>query len=62
VRSGIACYSTRHKFIFDAGMIKNGDENVLTLSLPDGASGYSGRAKLPAGVYLQYDALRLEVG
>jgi rhamnogalacturonan endolyase len=62
VRSGITCYNTAHKFTFDAELIKPaGSDNVLTLSLPPGASGSSGKAKLPSQLYIQYDALRLEV-
>jgi rhamnogalacturonan endolyase len=60
VRSGITCYNTRHMYVFNADLLQVG-ENVLTLSLPTGAGGNSGGADLPSGVYVQYDALRLEV-
>jgi rhamnogalacturonan endolyase len=60
VRSGIICYNTRHLYTFNADLLKEG-ENILTLSLPAGAGGNSGGANLPSGVYVQYDALRLEI-
>ncbi|KAE9992750.1 hypothetical protein EG327_007826 [Venturia inaequalis] len=60
VRSGISCYSTRHLFVFDSSLLRSG-ENEIRLRLP-----YPMRAnetaKLPGQVYVQYDALRLEVG
>ncbi|KAF2663162.1 galactose mutarotase-like protein [Microthyrium microscopicum] len=59
VRSGITCYNTGHKFVFDSSLLKDGD-NVLTLSLPHGIT-YRNLARLPGSVYVQYDALRLEV-
>jgi hypothetical protein len=47
--------------VFDAGILKGGD-NVLTLSLPSEAMAAAPRnAKMPGLLYVQYDALRLEV-
>jgi rhamnogalacturonan endolyase len=60
VRSGVVCYNSAHKFVFDASVLKAG-ENVLGISLPKGASGGLGNAKLAKGLYAQWDALRLEV-
>ncbi|KAF2713469.1 polysaccharide lyase family 4 protein [Pleomassaria siparia CBS 279.74] len=59
VRSAVSCYNIAHKFEFDAKLLKEG-ENAFVLSLP-----YAGKdhetAVLPEGLYVQYDALRLEV-
>jgi rhamnogalacturonan endolyase len=61
VRSGVQCYNTRHKYVFDAQILKPGD-NVLTLSLPSEAMAAAPRnPKMPGLLYVQYDALRLEV-
>ncbi|KAI8934784.1 hypothetical protein NX059_008471 [Plenodomus lindquistii] len=59
VRSAVICYNIAHKFSFDAGMLKAG-ENTFVLSLPYNATNYES-ALLPESVYVQYDALRLEV-
>lgn len=59
VRSAVVCYNVRHKFVFDAGLLGKG-ENEVVLSLPWNAVDYES-AVLPASVYVQYDALRLEV-
>ncbi|KAL4955193.1 galactose mutarotase-like domain-containing protein [Aspergillus filifer] len=59
VRSAVSCYQVSAKMEFPAEWLKEG-ENVLTLHLP-----YNGTdtetAILPATVYVQYDALRLEL-
>ncbi|KAL6162418.1 hypothetical protein ACJQWK_11351 [Exserohilum turcicum] len=59
VRSAIVCYNLAHKFEFSASMLKEG-ENMFVLSLPYNATDYES-AVLPESVYVQYDALRLEV-
>ncbi|KAL6710741.1 hypothetical protein ACN47E_007798 [Coniothyrium glycines] len=59
VRSAVICYNVAHKFVFDAGLLREG-ENTLVLSLPYNATNYES-ALLPESVYVQYDALRLEV-
>ncbi|KAF1852134.1 polysaccharide lyase family 4 protein [Cucurbitaria berberidis CBS 394.84] len=59
VRSAVICYNIAHKFSFDAQLLKNG-ENTFVLSLPYNATNYES-ALLPESVYVQYDALRLEV-
>ncbi|PVI00622.1 polysaccharide lyase family 4 protein [Periconia macrospinosa] len=58
VRSAATCYTTGHKFVFAAGLLKVG-ENEMILSLPARATAPED-AVLPESVYLQYDALRLE--
>lgn len=59
VRSSVSCYNIAHKFVFDAKLLKAG-ENSLVLSLPFNATNYES-ALLPRSVYVQYDALRLEL-
>ncbi|RSM15213.1 hypothetical protein CEP52_000867 [Fusarium oligoseptatum] len=59
VRSSVSCYNIAHKFVFDAGLLSKG-ENEIVLSLPYNATDYES-AVLPASVYVQYDALRLEI-
>ncbi|KAL5389165.1 hypothetical protein DPSP01_002479 [Paraphaeosphaeria sporulosa] len=59
VRSAVICYQLAHKFVFDVGLLKAG-ENTFVLSLPYNATNYES-ALLPESVYVQYDALRLEV-
>jgi rhamnogalacturonan endolyase len=59
VRSAATCYTTGHKFKFDAKMLKIGS-NEFVLSLPPRATAPED-AVLPESVYVQYDALRLEV-
>jgi hypothetical protein len=59
IRSGIACYNIAHKFVFDAALLKSG-ENEIVLSLPPGAK-VKETAQLAGQFYVQYDALRLEV-
>ncbi|QDS76559.1 hypothetical protein FKW77_006790 [Venturia effusa] len=58
-RSGVVCYQLDHKFVFDIGLLAEGD-NKFILSLPPNATDYES-ALLPPSVYVQYDALRLEV-
>lgn len=59
MRSAVICYNLAHKFTFDAGLLKTG-ENTFVLSLPYNATNYES-ALLPETTYVQYDALRLEV-
>jgi rhamnogalacturonan endolyase len=59
VRSSVSCYNLAHKFEFDAKLLKKG-ENEIVLSLPYNATNYES-AVLPTSVYVQYDALRLEI-
>ncbi|KAF2131025.1 polysaccharide lyase family 4 protein [Dothidotthia symphoricarpi CBS 119687] len=59
VRSAVICYNVRHKFEFDTKLLKQG-ENRFVLSLPYNATNYES-ALLPTSVYVQYDAMRLEV-
>lgn len=58
-RSAVICYNLAHAFTFDAGYLKSG-QNEIILSLPYNATDYES-AVLPQSVYVQYDALRLEV-
>lgn len=53
------CYNVRNRFEFDAKILKQG-ENKFVLSLPYNATNYES-ALLPSSVYVQYDAMRLEV-
>ncbi|KAF2834643.1 polysaccharide lyase family 4 protein [Patellaria atrata CBS 101060] len=59
VRSAVICYNLAHKFEFEVSMLKVG-HNELVLSLPANATNHES-AVLPESVYVQYDALRLEV-
>lgn len=59
VRSAVICYNIAHQFEFDSSNLKAG-ENRLVLSLPYNATNYES-ALLPESVYVQYDAMRLEV-
>ena len=59
VRSAVRCYNLGHKFVFDAKLLKSG-YNHFVLSLPFNATDIE-TALLPTTVYIQYDALRLEV-
>lgn len=59
VRSAQTCYTTGHKFTFPVSQLKVGS-NEFILSLPARATAPES-AELPESVYLQYDALRLEV-
>ncbi|KAI5361353.1 putative Galactose-binding-like domain superfamily, galactose mutarotase-like domain superfamily [Septoria linicola] len=59
VRSAVICYNLAHKFEFDITLLEGGS-NELVLSLPFNATDYES-ALLPESVYVQYDALRLEV-
>lgn len=60
VRSGISCYNTAHKFRFAATLLKEG-ENEIVLRLPSKGKSVE-KANLPGQFYVQYDALRLEIG
>lgn len=53
------CYNLAHKFVFDIALLKQG-RNEIVLSLPFNATDYES-ALLAESVYVQYDALRLEV-
>jgi rhamnogalacturonan endolyase len=59
IRSGIACYNTAHKFVFDAALLKEG-QNEFVLSLPAGGK-VKETAQLAGQFYVQYDALKLEI-
>jgi rhamnogalacturonan endolyase len=59
VRSAVTCHTLSHKYTFDAGLLKVG-LNEFILSLPAKATAPED-AELPESVYVQYDALRLEV-
>ncbi|KAI1142403.1 polysaccharide lyase family 4 protein [Hypoxylon sp. FL0543] len=59
VRSAVICYNIANKFTFDSALLKEG-ENKVILSLPFNATDYES-AVLPTSVYVQYDALRLEI-
>ncbi|KAI3331544.1 polysaccharide lyase family 4 protein [Xylariaceae sp. AK1471] len=59
VRSAVICYNVANKFTFDSALLKQG-ENQIVLSLPFNATDYE-TAVLSGAVYVQYDALRLEV-
>ncbi|KAL2199427.1 galactose mutarotase-like domain-containing protein [Corynascus similis CBS 632.67] len=58
-RSAASCYNTRNMWTFDVGYLVEG-RNTFTLALPERATAPED-AVLPESVYLQYDALRLEV-
>jgi len=59
VRSAVICYNLAHKFEFAPSVLIAGT-NEIVLSLPYKAKDYES-ALLPESVYVQYDALRLEV-
>jgi rhamnogalacturonan endolyase len=59
VRSASSCRTTGKKLTFPASQLKAGN-NEFVLSLPARATA-SEDAELPESVYLQYDAMRLEV-
>ncbi|KAF2094297.1 polysaccharide lyase family 4 protein [Rhizodiscina lignyota] len=59
VRSAVICYNIAHKYTFPASYLKTSD-NKIVLSLPEGGVDYES-AVLPRQLYVQYDALRLEV-
>ncbi|PYH42288.1 polysaccharide lyase family 4 protein [Aspergillus saccharolyticus JOP 1030-1] len=59
VRSAVSCYQVRSRMEFLADWLVVGN-NVLTLHLPYNATDTE-TAVLPGTVYVQYDALRLEV-
>ncbi|KAI0528094.1 polysaccharide lyase family 4 protein [Xylaria bambusicola] len=60
VRGGIVCQNFGHKFVFPTTRLKKG-VNELVLSLPYNATNTE-TAVLPGVVYVQYDALRFELG
>lgn len=59
VRSAVSCYQVRSRMEFPADWLRVGD-NVLRLHLPYNATDTE-TAILPASVYVQYDAIRLEL-
>jgi rhamnogalacturonan endolyase len=59
VRSAATCYTLGHEYVFDANLLKVG-LNEFVLSLPANATAPES-AVLPESVYIQYDAMRLEV-
>ncbi|KAI1426184.1 rhamnogalacturonate lyase [Xylaria sp. FL1777] len=59
VRSGVVCQNFGHKFVFSTALLAEG-ENEFVLSLPFNATDTE-TAVLPGVVYIQYDALRLEL-
>ncbi|GAW24546.1 hypothetical protein ANO14919_141330 [Xylariales sp. No.14919] len=59
VRSGVVCQNFGHNFIFSTTLLKEG-VNEFVLSLPFNATNTEG-AMLPGVIYVQYDALRLEL-
>lgn len=60
VRSSVICQNTEHKFAFDAASGLQVGRNELVLSLPFNATNTE-TALLPDALYVQYDALRLEL-
>lgn len=58
-RSSASCYNTRNRWTFNSSYLREG-RNTFTLSLPARATATED-AVLPESVYLQYDALRLEI-
>ncbi|KAI0486881.1 galactose-binding domain-like protein [Xylaria cf. heliscus] len=59
VRSGVVCQNFGHKFVFSTELLKKG-ANEFVLSLPFNATNTE-TAVLPGVIYIQYDALRLEL-
>jgi rhamnogalacturonan endolyase len=59
VRSAVICYNIANKFEFDPKLLVAG-ENRIILSLPYKGEDYES-AVLPGPLYVQYDALRLEI-
>ncbi|KAI0200513.1 rhamnogalacturonate lyase [Astrocystis sublimbata] len=59
VRSGIVCQNFGHKFVFSSELLREG-LNEFVLSLPFNATNVE-TAVLPGSIYVQYDALRLEL-
>ncbi|KAH7305894.1 family 4 polysaccharide lyase [Stachybotrys elegans] len=59
VRSAIACQNIEHKFVFSSSNLVEG-RNEFVLSLPLDAASVE-TAVLPDALYVQYDALRLEL-
>jgi rhamnogalacturonan endolyase len=58
----VVCYQVANKFTFPTGYLSTGlnATNEIVLSLPYNATDYES-AVLATSVYVQYDALRLEV-
>ncbi|KAF2757127.1 galactose mutarotase-like protein [Pseudovirgaria hyperparasitica] len=60
-RSAATCYTLAHEFAFATDLLRASALNTIVLSLPANATAPE-TAVLPESVYVQYDALRLEVG
>ncbi|KAI1180316.1 polysaccharide lyase family 4 protein [Nemania sp. FL0916] len=61
VRSGVICQNFEHRFVFDAALLRGGDEeNQIVLSLPYNATDTE-TSMLPGVIYVQYDAIRFEL-
>lgn len=63
VRSAVSCYHLANKWTFPASYLNPSDNitrNEIILSLPYNATDYES-AVMPRSIYMQYDALRLEV-
>ncbi|KAG0146650.1 hypothetical protein CROQUDRAFT_62650 [Cronartium quercuum f. sp. fusiforme G11] len=61
IRSSIQCYQNRNKWTFPASYLKAGALNKIVLMMPYGGKHHSCKAQRPSNIYVQYDALRLEV-
>jgi rhamnogalacturonan endolyase len=59
-RGAITCHTLANKFTFPSRYLISNETNEFVLSLPYNATDYES-ALLPRSVYVQYDALRLEV-
>ncbi|KAI0460375.1 rhamnogalacturonate lyase [Xylaria acuta] len=59
VRGGVVCQNFGHKFVFSTELLNEG-ANEFVLSLPFNATNTE-TAVLPGVIYIQYDALRLEL-
>lgn len=60
VRSAVQCYQNTHQWTFPTSYLKPDQLNQMVLSLPFNAT-ETESAVLEGSVYVQYDALRLEV-
>lgn len=60
VRSAVICYQLANRFNFPSSYLKANATNKIVLSLPFNATDYES-ALLARSIYVQYDALRLEV-
>lgn len=60
VRSAVVCYQVGNKFTFPSSYLSPNETNTIVLSLPYNATDYES-AILARSIYVQYDALRLEL-